>query len=102
MTSEAGTGISGTLSGSGQCDDFEAQSRRVVMVSLRGAWVGTVQVQRSYDRGHTWFDMTMLGEEWGRYTANCDEPVDEAPNDSIRYRLDFARVSGTLEYRIGH
>lgn len=69
---------------------------------LSGTWTGTAKVQRSRDAGATWADMTVVGSPWAVFTGNCDEAVDEAGHGDFRYRIDFVRTSGTLDYVLGH
>lgn len=97
-----GNAKAGSLSSTTQGDVFEAQPGQLVYVSLSGTWAGTAKVQRSYDGGATWYDMTVGGSAWASFTANCDEAVDETTRFGIQYRIDFTRTSGTLNYRLGH
>ena len=98
----SGSAVSGSLASSTQSSTFQTEGPGLVSVALSGTWVGTAKVQRSYDRGTTWRDMTVGGSTWASFTANCDEPVDEAARAGIQYRIDFTRTSGTLVYSLGN
>lgn len=97
-----GANITGSLSVSGQSAVFTPQAGREVYVRLSGTWTGTAKVQRSRDAGATWADMTVAGTPWAVFTANCDEAVDDPGHGDFRYRIDFVRTSGTLDYVLGH
>lgn len=61
--------------------------------SLRGAWAGTVKVQRSYDQGETWGDVKS-------YTVNAEETGDEG--EGALYRAIFSTAtSGQASVRFG-
>lgn len=81
---------------------FTPEPGRDVYLRLLGVWAGTAKVQRSRDGGATWADMTVAGSPWAVFTANCDEAVDTAGHGGFRYRIDFVRASGTLDYVLGH
>lgn len=62
-------------------------------ISLSGFGVGTVQLQRSFDDGSTWFAVKS-------YTADAQERCDE-PETNVYYRLECtAYTSGTISYRL--
>ena len=64
-------------------------------LSISGTWVGTVTLQRSFDFGATWVDVTT-------YTANIQDAGDE-PEKLVVYRAGIKTgeyTSGTAVIRI--
>jgi hypothetical protein len=64
-------------------------------LSLSGTWVGTITIQRSFDNGVTWLDVTI-------FTANIEYLRDE-PELGALYRAGFKAgeyTSGTAAVRI--
>ena len=65
-------------------------------LSIRGTWVGTVTIQRSFDGGTTPLDVQ-------NYTANIEDTGSE-PRGSTVYRVGFKTgnyTSGTANVRLG-
>lgn len=63
--------------------------------SLSGTWAGTVHLQRSFDIGVTWLDITS-------HTANI-ETAGAEPEDGVQYRFGVKTgnyTSGTVVGRI--
>lgn len=68
-------------------------------MSLWGTFVGTVQLERSFDSGVTWLPITALGTSI-TFTAPASEVFAE-PEVNVRYRLNCtAYTSGTINYRL--
>jgi len=64
-------------------------------LSLSGIWVGTITIQRSFDKGDTWFDVDT-------FTENIQEYGFE-PEGGIYYRAgtkEGAYTSGTCVVRL--
>ncbi len=78
-----------TLAASGQSEDVIGTK---VDIILHGTWVGTVKLQVYAGATSGWKD---TGDEW---TANGHDVAESATPH--RFRLDFTRSSGTLEYDI--
>lgn len=93
--------VSGTFTGTGESaslafgpDGFGGN------VSLWGTFVGTVKVQRSFDGGTTWIDVTDSNGLVYEYTGPASFRIDE-PEKSVLYRLNCtAYTSGTINYRL--
>ena len=63
--------------------------------SLSGTWVGTVTIQRSFDRGTTWQDVAS-------YTSNIEDAGTE-PEGGVLYRAGpktGGYTSGTMVVRL--
>lgn len=91
--------VSGTFTGTGASGSFLANPRAEVHrtaqfnISLSGFGTATVQLQRSFDGGTTWFTVKS-------YTADVSEVGDE-PEASVLYRLNCsAYTAGTITYRL--
>lgn len=68
--------------------------------SAWGIFVGTVQLQRSFDQGSTWLPLTASGVGISTWTAPFSEKITEVES-GVLYRLACtAWTSGTLNYRI--
>lgn len=69
-------------------------------VSLWGTFVGSVQLERSFDNGTTWLPLTAAGTPLYVWTAPASE-VCEEPEAGVLYRLNCtAYTSGTVNYRL--
>lgn len=79
---------------------FAPAANLPVVLSLAGAWQGTVQLERSTDNGATRLPVTVGGAPWGRFSANACEPVWIENEDGAELYLAIAVTSGTLSYRI--
>lgn len=90
----------GTAAATGQVGPFTPAAGRPVMLSLTGAWSGTVRVLRSVDAGVTRLPLTIAGEAWGEFTTNACEAVWEEYEDNARLYLDITLASGSLTYRV--
>lgn len=91
--------VTGTFTGTGASSSIRVGQRTgngEFNIHLSGTWVGTVDLQRSFDNGTTWVD---VADE--SYTANTDRVGDE-PENGVLYRLNCsAYTSGTVTYRLG-
>jgi hypothetical protein len=70
-------------------------------ISLFGTFVATVKLQRSFDGGTTWIDVSRdTSGSLASYTAPISF-VAEEPEDGVQYRLNCtAFTSGTVSYRL--
>lgn len=97
--------ISGTFTATGQSSSFEPDRRTVrdnqFNVTLSGTFVGTVQIERSFDRGANWRAISRdSAGTAAAYTAPMSVVVEE-PEAGVLYRLNCtAYTSGTITYRI--
>lgn len=95
--------VTGTFAATGQSASLkpvrnEGTSEKF-NVDLSGAsFVGvTIAVQRSFDNGVTWVDLTGYS-----YTAPASVIIEE-PEEGVLYRLNCsAYTSGTVNYRLSH
>lgn len=71
-----------------------------MVLTLSGAWTGSVTVKRSIDDGATKLALTDKGAAYAVFTANCNEPVAEESEGEARWYLDITRATGTVEYRL--
>jgi len=90
----------GNASATGQVGPFVPAVGRPVVLSLAGAWTGTVRLLRSIDAGATRLPLTVSGETWAEFSANACEPVWEEYEDGARLYLDITLASGSLTYRV--
>ena len=91
--------VTGAFTGTGTSDTFipcissKKTESAFFNVSVWGTFVGTVQLQRSFDGGTTWIPTAS-------YTA-VDSDIGEEPEDSVLYRFECtAYTSGTINYRL--
>ncbi|MDE2561268.1 MAG: hypothetical protein KGL48_03380 [Sphingomonadales bacterium] len=94
--------VAGTSAASILTPAFSPTPGVPVIVTLDGAWTGTVVVQRSADGGMTRRGLTVAGDAWARFTGNACEPVWEEHDPSAALYLDIALTSGSVTYRLGH
>jgi hypothetical protein len=90
----------GQAAASAQVGPFEAVPGRIVSVTLRGSWEGTVSLLRSTDGGATLSPLRVAGQPWGQFTAPGCEQVWLETEDGASFFLDVQLVSGTLDYRV--
>tara|TARA_R110000787_G_scaffold78897_1_gene172353 strand:- start:993 stop:1268 length:276 start_codon:yes stop_codon:yes gene_type:complete len=64
-------------------------------ISLSGTWVGSVQLQRSFDEGTSWLNVGTA------YTANTESVGTDPENNRVQYRFNCTWTSGTVTYRLG-
>lgn len=98
----SGKAESQSLSVTGEGNVFVPDVGRPLRCTISGTWAGSVKVQRSYDRGTTWNDMTLAGSPDAVFTGNCDELIDVPMHGSVQYRPHFTRTSGTAVVELGH
>lgn len=70
--------------------------RKKFNLSISGTWAGTITLQRSFDGGVTWLDISS-------YTANTQQIGEEAEYP-VHYRVGFKTgdySSGTAVVRLG-
>jgi hypothetical protein len=92
--------LTGTLSASAVVGPFTPVSTRAVMLTLSGAWTGSVQLQRSIDGGSSRHPVTLGGAAWARFTANACEPVWSEEEQGATVYLAIVLASGSLTYRL--
>lgn len=91
--------VKGALSAAGASEIFKPTHAEGFNVSLWGVFVGTVQVERTFDQGATWLPLTDLGSPV-TFAAPCTEVLDE-PEPGVAYRVNCTSyTSGTINYRI--
>jgi hypothetical protein len=99
--SAADAALAGTAATSVVVGPFHPSAGRAVMLSLAGAWTGTVRLQRSTDGGATRLGLTAMGAAYGEYTANICEPVWEESETAALLYLNITLASGAVTYRMG-
>lgn len=94
------TPITGTFTGTGVSSGYSQIQGRAFNITLSGIFVGTVQLERSFDGGTTYFPLTSNGSATMVFTAPCSEQwIDD--EKGVLYRLNCtAYTSGTVTYRI--
>ena len=98
--------LTGTFTGTGQSgpvvpDRSPDRRSTAFNVSLWGAFVATVQLERSFDGGVTWLPLTAIGGSLA-FTTPCSE-IFEEPESNVDYRLNCtAYTSGTVNYRLSN
>lgn len=100
MIATASTALAGTAGSSTVVGPFVPELGRPIHLTLSGTWAGNVTVKRSIDGGTTKLPLTVGGDPWGVFVANCNEPVWEEGEAGATFYLDFSRTSGTLTYRV--
>jgi len=103
----AGTNITTSGSQSGtqtgialQTASFTPLAGRGFNITTRGTFVGTFQLERSFDGGTNWHPLTAAGNPLYVWTAPESESAQE-DQFGVLYRLDCtAYTSGTINYRI--
>lgn len=79
---------------------FNPAPGRAIVVTLDGAWDGTVRLLRSTDGGATRLPLRVGGAAWGEYTeSGCEQAWNETEEGTSFY-LDIALASGTVAYRL--
>lgn len=97
----AATALTGSTAATGLVGPYTPVAGRAVVIALSGTWTGMVKVMRSTDGGATRLPLTVAGQPWGQFTANCCEAVWEESEPSARLYLDVTLASGSLVYRLG-
>lgn len=99
--------IAGTFTATGQSASFapavdaRGTNGGAFNVTLSGTFVGTVKLQRSFDNGTTWHDLTAAGTAIAAFTTAVSEVWVE-PEAGVNFRLNCtAYTSGTVTYRLG-
>ncbi len=95
--------VTGSLTATGQSASFQPIIRERAWggfnLEIRGTFVGTVVLQRSFDSGSNWVSLTALGAAIA-WTAPCSEYFEENEAGTI-YRVNVtAYTSGTVTYRL--
>jgi hypothetical protein len=80
---------------------FKPDLGREIYLTLSGTWTGSIQVQRSFDDGKTWNNVTVAGGiPWLLYTINCDEIIATPTDAATSYRLSVTLSSGSVSARL--
>jgi len=96
----ATTPLTGTAATTSVVGPYQPAIGRAVMLLLTGTWTGTVKVLRSVDGGTTKQPLTINGNTWGQFTANCCEAVWDESESAARFYLDITLASGSVTYRV--
>ncbi len=105
MVSAVSPIVSGSFAATGQSATFTPFIRRPNVgygfnISIYGTFVGSVQLERSFDGGSNWLPLTAAGTQLYKWTAPASEQAEETVDGTI-YRLNCtAYTSGTINYRI--
>lgn len=92
---------SGTFTGTGQSPTFGAQPDYPLNITLSGTFSATVQLERSFDNGSTWFSLTVDSSPWAVYSTPVSEQAWVPTEAGILYRLNCTSYSsGTVTYRV--
>jgi hypothetical protein len=98
--------VTGSFTATGQSAPFaplvaQRNTANGFNVSVSGTFVATVQLERSFDNGTTWF---VCSSDASGTTASWTAPfsvIAEEPEPGVIYRLNCtAYTSGTATYRI--
>jgi hypothetical protein len=91
--------VTGTFTATGQSSSFRPIPGRPFNIDIRGTFVASVQLERSFD-GSNWSPITAAGTQLYAWTAAASEVAEEAES-GVQYRLNCtAYTSGTVTYRI--
>lgn len=101
------TVITGSFTGTGQSASFTTETNQItgasfnVRLDLAGAATGSVNLERSFDRGTTW-DIVSTDATGTpcTFTTDAHIVVDEIEG-GVYYRLNCTAVTGTINYRLG-
>jgi hypothetical protein len=97
VNSFKGAAITGTLSAAGASASVKV--RGDFNFSLWGTFAATCELDRSFDSGTTWIQLTAIGSPFS-WTAPATEVLNE-PESGILYRVNCTAVSsGTVNYRV--
>lgn len=98
----SGEKVTGTASGVSQSGTYRPNQDAAFNVSVRGTWTGSVNLERSFDEGSTWFICSADGAGTPcTYTSNFSIIVDNPVGGTV-FRLNFTALSaGTAPYEIG-
>lgn len=96
----ATTALAGSTAASTVAGPYQPALGRPVMLVLTGTWTGSVKVTRSIDGGTTRQPLTVGGNAWGQFSANCCEAVWDESEAAARLYLDITVTSGTVTYRL--
>lgn len=94
------TPLAGNAAASSVAGPYQPALDRPVMLTLSGTWAGTVRLLRSTDGGTTKLPVTVAGDTWAQFTANCCEPVWDESESAAQLYLDIVLASGILAYRL--
>jgi hypothetical protein len=90
--------VEGMLNATGPSATFTPELGRPIWVRLSGNWSGVVTLERRIGAGN-WYPVTLGGEVLA-WSANRHEPAYEETVAGAQYRLNFARIAGTLDHEV--
>jgi hypothetical protein len=92
--------VTGAFGATGSSATFAPLGGRKFNASIWGTFVGTVQLQRSFDSGTTWLPLTSNGTQLETFTAPASEQWQEDESGVLYRLICTAYTSGTVNYRI--
>lgn len=98
-TAATSTPLAGTATANAVVGPFVPQLGREVVLSLSGAWTGSVALKRSVNGGTTKLAATLGGAALA-WTGAVNEPVWVETEAGTTLYLDVTIASGTLTYRV--
>lgn len=94
------TPLTGTLASATSSGSFVPVADRDFNLTLSGTFVATLRLDRSFDRGVTWFPLTYIDGSALTWTAPMSSAIGE-DEAGVYYRLTASSyTSGTVTYRI--
>lgn len=94
------TPVTAALTATGSTSAFTPIAGRDFNVSVWGTFVGSIQLERSFDSGTTWLPITAAGTQLYVWTAPASEQASE-PEYAVQYRARVTSyTSGTLNVRL--
>jgi hypothetical protein len=100
LTEPAPMPLLGTTDASMVAGPFAAATGRTIVVTLDGAWTGTVRLLRSTDGGATLVGLRVGGAAWGEFSVSGCEQTWTETEDGASFYLDIALTSGAVSYRV--
>jgi hypothetical protein len=92
--------VSGVFSAVGQSELFHALGGHTFNVSGWGSFSGSVQLERSFDKGVTWLYLTAAGTQIYIWQSAFSESAEEHEYN-VLYRFNCtALTSGQINYRM--
>jgi hypothetical protein len=95
------TPVAAAFTSTGQSSAFEPHAGRPFNVSVWGTFVGTIDLERSFDDGSTWLKCSRDSAGTAASFTAAASVVVEEPEAGVLYRLNATALSsGTANYRI--
>ena len=92
--------LTGDASAAYRAGPYAPLTDRPLILTLTGAWTGTVKLLRARAAGASPVPVTVAGSPWAVFTGNACEPVWEETEAAAVFYLDLAPASGTVTYRL--